>query len=109
MYAGELVEVGRTDVVLRRPEHPYTIGLMNSLPEAVVGERLRAIPGAPPEPGSLPPGCAFAPRCELARDSCTTAPIAMAEAARGHWARCIRRDQLDELRRGLVAVGTAGA
>ena len=109
MYAGELVEVGRTDVVLRRPEHPYTIGLMNSLPEAVVGERLRAIPGAPPEPGSLPPGCAFAPRCELARDSCTTAPIAMAEAARGHWARCIRRDQLDELRRGLAVVGTAGA
>jgi len=108
MYAGELVEVGATQTVLRRPEHPYTIGLMNSLPEAVVGERLRAIPGTPPDPGHLPPGCAFAPRCELARDSCTTAPIPMAEAARGHWARCIRRDQLDEMRRGLVMVAAAG-
>ena len=58
MYAGELVEVGATPTVLRRPEHPYTIGLMNSLPEAVVGERLRAIPGTPPDPGQLPPGCA---------------------------------------------------
>jgi oligopeptide/dipeptide ABC transporter ATP-binding protein len=109
MYAGELVEVGATQTVLRRPEHPYTIGLMNSLPEAVVGERLRAIPGSPPDPGSLPHGCAFAPRCELARDSCTTAPIALVEAARGHWARCIRRDQLDEMRRGLATVGAAEA
>jgi len=108
MYAGELVEVGATETVLRRPEHPYTIGLMNSLPEAVVGDRLRAIPGSPPDPGLIPDGCAFAPRCELARDSCTTAPIAMSEASRGHWARCIRRDQLDAMRRGLVAVDAAG-
>jgi oligopeptide/dipeptide ABC transporter ATP-binding protein len=108
MYAGELVEVGQTRAVLRRPEHPYTIGLMNSLPEAVVGERLRAIPGVPPDPARLPPGCAFAPRCELARDSCTAAPIAMAEASSGHWARCIRRDQLDGMRRGLVAAAPAG-
>ena len=109
MYAGELVEVGQTRTVLRRPEHPYTIGLMNSLPEAVVGERLRAIPGVPPDPGRLPPGCAFAPRCELARDTCTAAPIAMSEASPGHWSRCIRRDQLDEMRRGLVAASPAGA
>jgi peptide/nickel transport system ATP-binding protein len=108
MYAGELVEAGRTLTVLRRPEHPYTIGLMNSLPEAVVGERLRAIPGSPPDPGHLPPGCTFAPRCELARDTCTAAPIAMSEASPGHWSRCIRRDQLDELRRGLVAASPAG-
>ena len=109
MYAGELVEVGQTRVVLRRPEHPYTIGLMNSLPEAVVGERLRAIPGAPPDPGHLPHGCAFAPRCELALDACTAAPIMMSAASPGHWTRCIRMDQLDEMRRGLVAAGPAGA
>jgi oligopeptide/dipeptide ABC transporter ATP-binding protein len=104
MYAGELVEVGKTRTVLRRPEHPYTIGLMNSLPEAVVGERLRAIPGTPPDPGHLPSGCAFAARCELALDACRAAPIAMAEVSTAHWARCIRRDQLDELRRGLATV-----
>jgi len=109
MYAGELVEIGRTRAVLSRPEHPYTIGLMNSLPEAVVGGRLRAIPGVPPDPGSLPHGCAFAERCELARDTCRAAPIAMSEASSGHWARCIRRDQLDEMRRGLATVSLAGA
>jgi oligopeptide/dipeptide ABC transporter ATP-binding protein len=109
MYAGELVEVGQTRSVLSRPEHPYTIGLMNSLPEAVVGGRLRAIPGAPPDPGSLPEGCAFAARCELARDTCRAAPISMSEASPGHWARCIRRDQLDEMRRGLATVSLAGA
>ena len=109
MYAGELVEIGQTRAVLSRPEHPYTIGLMNSLPEAVVGGRLRAIPGTPPDPGHLTPGCAFAARCELARDTCTAAPIAMAEASPGHWARCIRRDQLDEMRRGLATAALAGA
>ena len=106
---GELVEVGQTRTVLRRPEHPYTIGLMNSLPEAVVGERLRAIPGVPPDPARLPLGCAFAPRCELAHDPCTAGPIGMEEASPAHWARCIRRDQLDGMRRGLVAAAPAGA
>jgi oligopeptide/dipeptide ABC transporter ATP-binding protein len=109
MYAGELVEVGQTRVVLRRPEHPYTVGLMNSLPEAVVGDRLRAVPGVPPDPAHLPRGCAFAPRCELARDTCTAGPIAMEEASSGHSARCIRRDQLDELRRSLVTASRVGA
>jgi oligopeptide/dipeptide ABC transporter ATP-binding protein len=82
---------------------------MNSLPEAVVGDRLHAIPGTPPDPGSLPQGCAFAPRCELARDPCRAAPIAMEQASPGHWARCIRRDQLDGLRRNLAAAVPAGA
>ena len=109
MYAGELVEIGQTRAVLSRPEHPYTIGLMNSLPEAVVGGRLRAIPGAPPDPAHLATGCAFAARCDLARDTCRAAPIGMSEAAPGHWARCIRRDQLDEMRRGLATASLAGA
>jgi len=109
MYAGELVEVGQTRAVLSRPEHPYTIGLMNSLPEAVVGGRLRAIPGAPPDPGHLTKGCAFAARCDLARDTCRAEPIGMSEASAGHWARCIRRDQLDEMRRGLATAFLAGA
>ena len=107
MYAGELVEVGPTRTVLQRPEHPYTIGLMNSLPEAVIDERLRAIPGTPPDPGRLPAGCAFAPRCELAVEACGAGPIALSETARGHWSRCIRTDRLDGMRSALAPAGTA--
>ena len=109
MYAGELVELGPTRTVLHRPEHPYTIGLMNSLPEAVVGGRLRAIPGAPPDPERLPPGCAFAPRCELAVDACRAAPVALLQTSPGHWSRCIRIDHLGEMRRSLAAADRAGA
>jgi oligopeptide/dipeptide ABC transporter ATP-binding protein len=109
MYSGELVELGPTQTVLHRPEHPYTIGLLSSLPEAVIGERLRAIPGTPPDPGRLPPGCAFAPRCVLAIDACSAAPIELSQTAPGHWSRCIRTDRLDELRRGLAAADRAPA
>ena len=107
MYAGELVELGPTRAVLRRPEHPYTIGLMNSLPEAVAGERLRAIPGAPPDPERLPPGCAFAPRCELAVDACIAAPVAFSQTSPGHRSRCLRIDRLDDMRRSLAAADGA--
>jgi oligopeptide/dipeptide ABC transporter ATP-binding protein len=107
MYAGELVELGPTRAILHRPEHPYTIGLMNSLPEAVVGERLRAIPGAPPDPARLPQGCAFAPRCELAVDACSAAPITAVQTEPGHWSRCIRIDRLGEMRRSLAAADRA--
>ena len=109
MYAGELVEVSPTREILRCPEHPYTIGLMNSLPEAVVGGRLRSIPGSPPEVGRLPPGCAFASRCLLATDTCAAAPIPLRELTPQHWSRCIRTDHLADLRRGLITAGTAGS
>ena len=109
MYAGELVEVGPTRTILQRPDHPYTVGLMNSLPEAVTGERLRAIPGAPPDPQHLPHGCAFAPRCTLAIDACGAAPIALSETSAGHASRCIRTDRVDELRRGLAVASSPGA
>jgi peptide/nickel transport system ATP-binding protein len=109
MYAGELVEVGPTRTVLQRPEHPYTVGLMNSLPEAVAGERLRAIPGAPPDPDRLPHGCAFAPRCALAIDACGAAPVDLSQTSAGHTSRCIRIDRVDDLRRGLTAAGRPGS
>ena len=109
MYAGELVEVGPTRAVLSQPAHPYTVGLMNSLPEAVAGGRLRAIPGAPPDPQHLPRGCAFAPRCALAIDACRAAPIELSETSAGHASRCIRTDRVDELRGGLAAASSPGA
>ena len=64
MYAGKIVETGTAADVLSSPQHPYTVGLMESVPK--IGERsrrLKQIDGQPPDPSALPPGCAFAPRC----------------------------------------------
>ncbi len=97
MYAGELVEVGPTSDVLFRPRHPYTAGLIASLPEARGAARLRPIPGAPPEAGALPHGCAFATRCPLVIDACREAPIPLAEVDAGRRSRCIRIEHVAEL------------
>jgi peptide/nickel transport system ATP-binding protein len=72
MYAGRVVEVGHVDDVLNRPAHPYTLGLMGSIPMIGAAEtrRLSQIPGAMPRPGSLPTGCPFHPRCDRAGDAC---------------------------------------
>ncbi|MER5210672.1 ABC transporter ATP-binding protein [Streptomyces sp. NPDC002838] len=70
MYAGRLTELGSADEVLTRPLAPYTAGLLASLPEHARGRRLPTLPGTPPAPGALPPGCSFAPRCPLAADAC---------------------------------------
>jgi oligopeptide/dipeptide ABC transporter ATP-binding protein len=68
MYAGHIVEVGDVDTIFHRPRHPYTLGLMNSLPRLEADERwLKPIPGQPPSMINVPPGCPFHPRCELSR------------------------------------------
>jgi peptide/nickel transport system ATP-binding protein len=72
MYAGQHVESGPVDRVFAGPRGPYTAGLLASLAPVERGARLPAIAGAPPTPGTLPPGCAFAPRCPLAEDRCRT-------------------------------------
>jgi peptide/nickel transport system ATP-binding protein len=75
MYAGRLIEEGPTAAVLRSPRHPYTRGLLDSLPaRAPPGQDLIQIPGSPPSLLSLPPGCAFAPRCAHASARCSVAP-----------------------------------
>jgi peptide/nickel transport system ATP-binding protein len=74
MYAGRVVETGSVDDVLERPRHPYTIGLIDSLPEkARRGEPLKQIPGIAPSALHLPAGCAFAPRCPYATALCRSA------------------------------------
>jgi glutathione transport system ATP-binding protein len=98
MYAGELVEEGPTARVLFEPHMPYTIGLLDSVPRRAAGARLRSIPGAPPQPLELPPGCAFAPRCGLAAEICRAGPVPPVAIVPGHWARCRRLDQLAALR-----------
>jgi len=75
MYAGRIVEEGPVREVLARPAHPYTRGLVDSLPcNNRRGEPLRQIPGMAPSPLALPPGCAFMPRCGHATASCERTP-----------------------------------
>jgi oligopeptide transport system ATP-binding protein len=74
MYAGRIVETGPTDAVLASPAHPYTEGLLASVPRGQSGreERLRPIAGAPPSLARIPPGCPFHPRCPYAIERCRT-------------------------------------
>lgn len=95
MYAGELVEIGRTAEVLAKPRHPYTRALIESHPEEPGPGRLRSIPGAPPDPGNPPEGCAFHPRCRFAIPQCRKQPIPMTQVAPGHEARCIRSSEVE--------------
>jgi peptide/nickel transport system ATP-binding protein len=73
MYAGKIAETASTDQVFAHARHPYTVALFDALPERVTqaGERLRTIPGMPPDLSAPLAGCAFAPRCANAQDSCT--------------------------------------
>jgi oligopeptide/dipeptide ABC transporter ATP-binding protein len=71
MYAGRIVESGPILDIYRQPAHPYTAGLMQSIPRVDrKGNRLCPIPGVPPDPSDIPAGCAFHPRCSLARKKC---------------------------------------
>ncbi len=96
MYAGRAVEVATVPQLYADRRMPYTAGLLGSVPrlDAPRGERLVPIPGAPPSLVTLPPGCPFAPRCPLAIDDCLAAEPALLTIAPGHWAACIRTEQV---------------
>jgi len=90
MYAGRIVEMGRTADVIERPMHPYTKGLIGSVPsQNTRGHRLAQIPGMTPSLLALPRGCAFKARCPIAIERCNEMP-ALEEHRAGHWARCWR-------------------
>jgi peptide/nickel transport system ATP-binding protein len=74
MYAGRIVETGSVREVFAHPAHPYTRGLLASMPGGTPGARLRAIEGSVPSLADLPPGCAFNPRCPDRFEPCTSAP-----------------------------------
>jgi peptide/nickel transport system ATP-binding protein len=91
MYAGRIVETGSCRAVIRAAAHPYTKGLLASRADQSFdrGNRLQAIPGAPPDLSRPFSGCAFAPRCREAREECrVTLPDEIAVAP-GHAARCV--------------------
>jgi oligopeptide/dipeptide ABC transporter ATP-binding protein len=92
MYAGKIVERAAVDDLFEKPAHPYTRGLLDSIPAIdEVRTRLRTIPGMLPSPAALPPGCRFAPRCAWQIAACNAAvpPLDPAEGP-GHDAACIR-------------------
>jgi oligopeptide/dipeptide ABC transporter ATP-binding protein len=89
MYAGQIVEMAPAPDLLRRPRHPYTQALLNSVPRLRGGaERLTAIPGTVPVPGAWPAGCRFAPRCPMVQPTCHVEPPALAPTAGAWQVRC---------------------
>jgi peptide/nickel transport system ATP-binding protein len=90
MYAGRMVESGPVQALLGSPAHPYTRGLLDSLPDRNRrGTPLRQIPGMAPTPLALPGGCAFHPRCERATEACRSALPELSSAGTGREVRCI--------------------
>lgn len=89
MYAGSLMEIADTEGLFTRPLHPYTLGLMQSLPE-IRGKALKPIPGSIPSIKDLPVGCRFQDRCERAIEECKEYKPQLREIEKGHFVRCIR-------------------
>jgi peptide/nickel transport system ATP-binding protein len=91
MYAGEIVEYAPVDALFAVPQHPYTIGLLGSIPRLdAKAEELAAIEGMVPSMAELPTGCRFAPRCPFVRERCKQAAPPLVDVGRGHRSRCIR-------------------
>ncbi len=108
MYLGRIVELGPTEEVFRRPAHPYTAALLDSVPRiAAEGEvlvEMKPIEGEIPSPLSPPPGCHFAPRCPRVTPECTAAAPVLRETAPGRAAACRHAEaQLAEAERRVVA------
>jgi oligopeptide/dipeptide ABC transporter ATP-binding protein len=115
MYAGEIVEEASTGTLYREPRHPYTKGLIGSVP--VIGERratLEVIPGRVPNLINLPPGCRFAPRCQARVDAgltqCTESIPALVEVEPGHKVRCfLYSDRVEDDAAVALTSGPRGA
>jgi oligopeptide transport system ATP-binding protein len=90
MYAGRIIETGPVKQIYHNPHHPYTVGLLGSLPkpDAPPGEKLFSIKGEPPDLVDLPPGCAFAPRCTYAVERCFKETPALEKIEEGHDVAC---------------------
>jgi peptide/nickel transport system ATP-binding protein len=89
MYAGRMVEIGKTEDIFYRPRHPYTLGLIRAVPTVTGGfEELSSIPGSPPDLIHLPSGCKFHPRCPFATDKCREQEPELQTVGEHHAAAC---------------------
>ena len=104
MYAGKIIERGTSEEIYHNPKHPYTIGLLNSVPrlDEAEKEKLEPIEGLPPDLVDLPVGCSFAPRCKYTYDRCTQETPYLMTTTDGHESACWRHEELTE----LAAAGT---
>jgi oligopeptide/dipeptide ABC transporter ATP-binding protein len=93
MYAGQVVETGLVEEVFYEPRHPYTLGLLRSVPSYDhVREELHSIPGAPPDLASPPSGCPFHPRCPFVQEDCRQGEFPLIPIAEGRETACIHPD-----------------
>jgi oligopeptide/dipeptide ABC transporter ATP-binding protein len=96
MYAGRIIERGTAAEIYANPRHPYTLGLLRSVPrlDEPMRAKLDPIEGQPPDLTRLPPGCAFAPRCAYRAERCSEAPSLQSCGAAGHMSACWQSAQL---------------
>ena len=96
MYAGKVIERGEAREIYANPRHPYTVGLLRSVPRLDLPRRAKLDPieGQPPDLINLPPGCAFRERCRWAIDKCATDTPELVETSGGHLSACFRADEL---------------
>ena len=96
MYAGKIVETSPTAQLFANPRHPYTRGLLRSIPHLDRQvDRLEVIPGRVPEATAFPAGCRFAPRCPLAEDTCRSRTAELIDCGDGHYVDCWKHDVLE--------------
>ena len=99
MYGGQIVELADAATLLTRQKHPYTLGLLKSLPGRDTGSRyLTPIPGGPPDLVDPPMGCRFFDRCPLRTEACRTWKTALLSVGPEHASRCIRHQDMEEIR-----------
>ena len=105
MYAGKIIERGSAREIYANPRHPYTVGLLRSVPRLDLPRRMRLDPieGQPPDLVNLPPGCSFRARCRWAIDKCATDIPELAPAGEGHLSACFRAEELGDLIKEVVA------
>jgi oligopeptide transport system ATP-binding protein len=100
MYAGRLVETGPTDLIFAHPSHPYTLGLLRSVPRLDLprSRELSVIKGLPPNLARVPAGCPFHPRCYLVSEQCRKERPLLEEVEEGHFSACFRSSEIDEIK-----------
>ena len=97
MYCGEVVEIARVEELFEKPKHPYTNGLLSTLPKFGQKDKLPTIPGVVPPAGKFPAGCVFEPRCPHACEQCRAEKPELYDTGDGHCVRCFRYQNAQEV------------